>query len=80
MMMKNKIVHGFDHTANWIAKVRNVSRPGEPIVLDLVPHLRRVRGRAKKQDAAQLLANRESLLRRQNRAGMLSSGTDPLGV
>jgi hypothetical protein len=46
----------------------------------LVPHLRRVRGRAKKQDAAQLLANRESLLRRQNRAGMLSSGTDPLGV
>src|ERR1022692_2035619 len=28
MMMKNKIVHGFDHTANWIAKVRNVSRLG----------------------------------------------------
>src|SRR5664280_913005 len=28
MMMKNKIVHGFDHTADWIAKVRNVSRLG----------------------------------------------------
>ena len=31
MMMKNKIVHGFDHTANWIAKVRNVSRLGSQV-------------------------------------------------
>jgi hypothetical protein len=31
MMMKNRIVHGFDHTANWIAKVRNVSRLGSQV-------------------------------------------------
>jgi hypothetical protein len=27
-MMKTKSVHEFDHTANWMAKVRNVSRLG----------------------------------------------------
>lgn len=47
---------------------------------DLVPHIRGRHGRAKTQDAAQLLANRESLLRRQNHAGMFSPGTDPLAV
>jgi hypothetical protein len=32
------------------------------------------------QDAAHLLANREPLLWRQNHAGMISPGTDPLRV
>ena len=31
IMMKTKSVHGFDHTANWTAKVRNVSRLGSQI-------------------------------------------------
>jgi hypothetical protein len=31
MMMKAKSVHGFDHTANWMAKVRNVSRLGSQL-------------------------------------------------
>src|SRR5207247_8694573 len=48
--------------------------------LDLVPHTRRGRAGAKTQDPAQLPAHREPLLRRQNHAGMLASGTDPLRV
>jgi len=48
--------------------------------LDPVPHGRGGRGCAKMEQAAQLLANREPLLRRQNHAGMLASGTDPLRV
>src|ERR1700693_5630184 len=47
---------------------------------DLVAHTHRGRGRAKIQDAAQLLAYGEPLLRRQNHTGMLSPGTDPLRV
>ena len=37
-------------------------------------------GRPKTQDAAQLHAEREPLLRRQNHTGPLSPGTDPLAV
>jgi len=48
--------------------------------LDPVPHGRGGRGCAKMEQAAQLLANREPLLRRQNHAGMLSSGADPFRV
>jgi hypothetical protein len=31
MMVKAKSVHGFDHTANWMAKVRNVSSVGSQV-------------------------------------------------
>ena len=57
-------------------------RSSAPIAeeLDLVPHTLAGRGRAKTQDPAQLLAHGEPLLRRQNYAGMLASGTDPLRV
>ena len=48
--------------------------------LDLVPHTHGGHGRAKTQDAAQLLADREPLLRRQNHTGVLSPGADPLRV
>ena len=48
--------------------------------LDLAPHTPDGYGRAKTQDAAQLLANREPRLRDQNHAGVLSPGTDPLRV
>ena len=59
-----------------------VRRASTPIAeeLDLVPHGRHGRSGAKMQEAAQLLANREPLLRRQNHTGMLSPGADPLRV
>jgi hypothetical protein len=59
-----------------------VRPPSTPIAeeLDLVPHTRGGHGSAKTQDAAQLLANREPLLWRQNHSGMLSPGIDPLRV
>jgi hypothetical protein len=47
---------------------------------DAVPHTRGGRRRAKAQDAAQLLADREPLLRRQDDTGMLSPGNNPLHV
>jgi hypothetical protein len=40
----------------------------------VVPHSRDSRSGAKTQEAAQLLANREPLLRRQNHTGMLPPG------
>jgi len=46
----------------------------------LVPHTRGGRGSAKTQDAAQLLAEREPLLRRKNDSAMFSLGTGPLRV
>jgi hypothetical protein len=57
-----------------------VRRSSTPIAeeLDVVPHSRDGRSGAKTQEAAQLLANREPLLLRQNYTGMLSPGSDPL--
>jgi hypothetical protein len=62
--------------------LRRVRFSSTPIAeeLDLVPHTHGAHGSAKTQDAAQLLANREPLLRRQNHTGMLSPGADPLRV
>jgi hypothetical protein len=48
--------------------------------LGLIPHTRQCHGRAKTQDAAQLLADREPLLLRQNHAGMFAPGSGPLRV
>jgi hypothetical protein len=48
--------------------------------LDLVPHTRGSCGRAKTQDAAQLLADREPLLRHQNHSSVFSPSTGPLRV
>jgi hypothetical protein len=48
--------------------------------LDLVPHTRGSCDRAKTQDAAQLLADREPLLRRQNHSSVFSPSTGPLRV
>ena len=59
---------------------RRVRLGSTPIAeeLDLVPHTRAGGGRAKTQDAAQLLADREPLLRGQNHSGMFSPSRDPL--
>lgn len=46
----------------------------------MVPHTRGGRDRAKTQNAAQLLPDREPLLRRQDHTGMLPPGADPLRV
>jgi hypothetical protein len=40
MMMKTKSVHGFDHTANWMAEVRNASNVGSQSSIPEV-HIRR---------------------------------------
>jgi hypothetical protein len=46
----------------------------------MIPHTHGSGGCAKKQNAAQLLADREPLLRRQNHTGMISPGSEPLRV
>ena len=48
--------------------------------LDLIPHSREGLSGPKMQETAQLLANREPLLRRQNYSGVFSAGADPLRV
>jgi hypothetical protein len=48
--------------------------------LDLIPQTLGGARRAKMQDATQLLAHSEPLLRRQNHSGVFSAGLDPLGV
>src|SRR5208283_3633887 len=48
--------------------------------LDPVPHTRGSRGGAETQDPAQLLADREPLLWRQNHSSVFSPGNGPLRV
>jgi hypothetical protein len=61
------------------AEVRRLSTPIAE-ELDFVPHGRDGQSGTKVKDTAQLLANREPLLRRQDYTGMVSPGTDPLRV
>jgi hypothetical protein len=42
IMMKTKFVHGFDHTANWMAKVRNVSMPGSHVERPNAPRTQKI--------------------------------------